>query len=244
MPRYAKPPIREAMIVIQLELPERVGVEELGHLEGVLPAGYRLFQQRHEAQGHFHFEPGGAVSVAAQQKVAGFLYRSADEKYVLQALRDFFLFSRLAPYSHWEAFRDEARRVWEAYRRQMQPRELRKLGLRYINQIDIPEVPGEVEQYFRVYPATPPELAEPLTGLFMQFRCPQPSVRGELVLNQVLIPPAREGVVSIVLDIEVDCIAEVPQSDAGLWQMLEQLRMRKNGIFEASITDRARELFQ
>ncbi len=244
MPRYANAPIREAMVIIQLELPEQADVEELRHLARELPSGYRLFQQRREAEGHFHFEQSGAVSVAAKQQVAGFVYRSADDKYILQALRDFFLFSRLAPYPHWEVFRDEARRVWEAYRRHVNPRKLLKLGLRYINQIDIPEIPGQVEQYFRLYPATPPELAEPLTGLFMQLRSPQPSVRGELIVNQVLVPPARQGVVSIVLDIELDRTQDVPQTEPDIWQTFEQLRKRKNEVFEASITDRARELFR
>jgi len=35
----------------------------------------------------------------------------------------------------------------------------------------------------------------------------------------------------------------IPQNDDGLYNLLNQIHVKKNAVFEACITDRARELF-
>ena len=48
---------------------------------------------------------------------------------------------------------------------------------------------------------------------------------------------------SLLLDIDVSRMDELPQNDEGLWAFVDRIREYKNMIFEACITDRARELF-
>jgi len=36
----------------------------------------------------------------------------------------------------------------------------------------------------------------------------------------------------------------VPQDDEALWELLERMRSKKDAVFEACITDRARETFK
>jgi uncharacterized protein (TIGR04255 family) len=61
-------------------------------------------------------------------------------------------------------------------------------------------------------------------------------------LTQTLVPPPQAGLVSVVLDIEMVCANNVPSDDEAIWKLLNQLRQKKNEIFEACITDAAREL--
>jgi uncharacterized protein (TIGR04255 family) len=51
-------------------------------------------------------------------------------------------------------------------------------------------------------------------------------------------------VVSVVLDIDVFRAIDVPSSEDEIWSLMEHLRTIKNQLFEASITDKARELFR
>ena len=64
------------------------------------------------------------------------------------------------------------------------------------------------------------------------------------LLNEAIIKPAAPEVVSVVLDIDVFRTTDLPDDEEELWKFLEELRQRKNTIFEACITDKARELFQ
>lgn len=77
----------------------------------------------------------------------------------------------------------------------------------------------------------------------MQLRIPDAQISGQTVINQTIVPPAREGVVSIVLDIDVFCDQDVSDDEDAIWRFLERLRVRKNEIFESCITDSSRKLF-
>lgn len=70
----------------------------------------------------------------------------------------------------------------------------------------------------------------------------QEDLRGTLIVQEAVIPPLNSETVSILLDIDLFCEKDVPQNEDELWQLFEQLRVRKNQIFEGCITDRVREL--
>jgi uncharacterized protein (TIGR04255 family) len=65
-----------------------------------------------------------------------------------------------------------------------------------------------------------------------------------LHINENMTEPARPNVASVVLDIEISRRVDVPQAEDGLWTFMEELRAAKNQLFEGSITDKARGLFQ
>jgi uncharacterized protein (TIGR04255 family) len=69
-------------------------------------------------------------------------------------------------------------------------------------------------------------------------------IKGGSVINQTIIEPANPAVVSLVLDIDVFRTVDIPQTDPELWNLFEQLRKKKNEVFEACITDAARRLFR
>ncbi|MFN5625028.1 MAG: TIGR04255 family protein, partial [Planctomyces sp.] len=53
----------------------------------------------------------------------------------------------------------------------------------------------------------------------------------------------KAGCTSVVLDIDLFQDHALPNDEAELWKCFEALHDRKNEIFEACITDAARELF-
>lgn len=75
----------------------------------------------------------------------------------------------------------------------------------------------------------------------MQLQLPQDDIKAMLVLTEAKAqgPPDK---LSILLDIDVFRDTEIPSDEAALWQLLEQFHVRKNEIFEASITDATRRL--
>ena len=75
--------------------------------------------------------------------------------------QDGFSHNRLKPYKDWEAFRSEARRLWNIYRDVVNPEFIEILGLNYINSIGIPSG-VEISDYLRAFIQVPPELPQVL----------------------------------------------------------------------------------
>ena len=189
-------------------------------------------------------EVGDRVAASAKQEHTGYVFTSTDKKQVLQARFDGFTFSRLAPYREWESFRDEARRLWTVYRERTSPAEVLRLAVRYINRFDLPGPNTELKDFFRTTPEISPDLPQTLSSFFLRVVIPQDDLNGQLLINQTIIPPASPDAVSVVLDIDLFRDTEVPDREDGIWQFFEQLHDRKNDVFEACITDRARELIR
>lgn len=241
--RYPNAPITEAIIDIRVELPPGTDVKALEQVQEGLETSYPTKVNRHIAsiQGQI-----GGISAAATASSAhiGYLYTSTDEKRVFQARLDGFTMSRLAPYDRWEPFRNEARRLWDRYRSILKVRRVLRLAVRYVNRIDIPLPIDDLKSYLRTAPEVSSDLPQNLAGYFMQLRIPLSDIHSTLVVNQAVVDSAKPESVSIILDNDLYRTDEVPSTEEDMWDFFEVLRVRKNAVFEACITDSSRELFR
>lgn len=119
-----------------------------------------------------------------------------------------------------------------------------RLAVRYINRIDLPLPVHDLKDYLRTVPEVSPDLPQGLAGYFMQVAIPQEDIKSTVLLNETIVPPAKPDVVSVVLDIDIFRTEDLPSEEEPMWGLFEELRIRKNSVFEACITDRTRELFQ
>jgi uncharacterized protein (TIGR04255 family) len=157
-----------------------------------------------------------------------------------------FVCSRLAPYPSWEAFQPRAARDWNNLKKTTGSIGLARIGLRYINRIDVlvrPNALIRVEDFLNVFPRSPDELGESMTGYTMQIVRPLGTDNCSLVLNSGTVPSPLIGFASFALDLDVYREQNLPRRDDELWALIENIRHHKNRIFESCITDRARALF-
>lgn len=239
---YPNAPITEAIIDLKVELPSGVTVADLEKVQAGQEEAYPTKQDRNLFMGKM--QVGKQVSASASSEHLGYLFKSADEKQIFQARLDGFTMSRLAPYECWETFRDETRRLWDAYRGVVNPEKVVRVAVRYVNRIDMPLPLGDFSDYLRSVPVVSADLPQALAGYFMRLAIPLEDINSRCLLNQAIVEPAAPDVVSVVLDIDVFRTEDLPEDEADLWEFIEELRHRKNAIFEACITDKARELFQ
>lgn len=241
---YSRAPITEAIIDLRVAPRAEVTLEELARVAAGEEAVYPKKEKTFEAMGRMEVGAGQSASASANYRETGFKFTSEDGRLIFQSRIEGFTLSRLAPCERWEPFRDEARRLWKRYREHAGPDRIVRLAVRYINRIDVPADGIDLKQYFRTFPEVSPDLPQQLTGFFMQLRIPQADLPGEALINQTIIPPAREGVSSIVLDVDLFRDKDAPGEEDAIWTFFETLHSRKNDIFEACITDRTRELIQ
>jgi uncharacterized protein (TIGR04255 family) len=239
---YANAPITEAIIDLRVELPAGTRLPELEYVHKRIKDDYPTKIERKLATGSI--EVGLRVSATAQAEQIGFAFTSADKKQTALSLLSGFTFGRQKPYESWDPFRDEARRVWGFYRAIAKPTKVTRLAIRNINRIDIPKAYVELKDYFRTSPEISPDLPQQMDSFFMQAQLSFPDLDSIAIINQTAIPPSVSQTVSIILDIDLQRGQNVPQDEDAIWACFEELRTKKDEIFEACITDASRELFK
>lgn len=216
---------------------------------------YPIVESQYVYQGEGYLEE---VDAPMQQETEhwhnGFRCISGDRRRMFYANLDGFAFSVRAPYEGWEQFRDEARRLWRTYESVSALKYVTRVGVRYINRLDMPrESDGgvRIENYTKIYPEVPdtfPPAGGLMTMFFLQVQVPQPDIGGVVVVNSTPQAPTTERAISVTLDFDLFSErVEEPwdaENDDSIWDFLETLHERKNAIFEASITDETRRLIR
>jgi uncharacterized protein (TIGR04255 family) len=238
---YARAPITEAVIELRFATTfPQTTVED---------AGRRLRDD------YFYLDPESIVQIkfepAAQKaepsaKWSGVRLSSLERVDSVFFRQNTFICSRLAPYTGWGDFFARTVRAWEVWRKSAGHTPLSRIGVRYINRIDIPVenvTLVRLEDYLNVFPKSPADLGAPLSAYAMQVTRPLNADDCVLTLTTATVAPPLIGFVSLVLDLDVFREANLPQRDDDMWDILTRMRGHKNRIFESCITDRARALF-
>lgn len=123
--------------------------------------------------GRSDFGPDGVESRASSEQ-AGHVFRSADELYLLQSRLHGFSFARTAPYAHWEDFSKVAERQWHRYREVARPALAERVGVRYVNSIDVAGDHVEIKDYLRTAVDVLPYLPQVMSSHFLQVVVPLP----------------------------------------------------------------------
>lgn len=237
---FPKAPIKEALIDIQVVLPENSTLEALNSKYVKITDAY----PKHETlqRGQFGWQLNRGKTVQATVDDVGYRYTSSDGKHVVQFRRDGFTFSRLEPYDKWEQMRDEAARLWEHYISACTPTLITRVATRYVNVMKIP-LRAELKQYLTAPPQIPEELNQELSSFLTRIEIREPSIEARGFLTQAL-ESAQDEHAPILLDIDVFMNRQFEVDDETYWTCLEQLRNFKNIVFFESITEQAVELFQ
>jgi uncharacterized protein (TIGR04255 family) len=239
---YDRAPIIEALIDIRCEFPAPPSVEKWIVVEAPLRAKYPVREELMMSQIQM-IPPQG--NPAATHAAAGFRLLSSDRHRIVSVGFGGFTFSWLAPYDRWESLRAEAFDAWRAYLDLLRPTRIGRVGVRFINRIDVPNVNPEgieLDHYFRTAPRIAPELPQQLASFFMRFQLKTKYKNGSLVITETGAAPPVPNVVSIVLDIDAFVEGDPEFTPEEAWNRIDGLRHEKNGAFEACITDRVRDL--
>lgn len=173
----------------------------------------------------------------------GFIFWSSERKRAVQARKDGFSFSQLAPYSNWEELRDEAQQAWLAFCEVAQPAKITRVALRYINRLPLPR-PIAFEEYLLTFPRMGPDFLTSVSGLLMRVVAPAPDDTTVVITEAIDEGRVTAEDIPIILDIDVFKPVELAISDQQeCWKMLEGFRDLKNKAFFDSITEKAGERF-
>jgi uncharacterized protein (TIGR04255 family) len=151
--------------------------------------------------------------------------------------------NQLRPYTHFENWRPLALEMLGLYRQLVKPEGIERLGVRYINRVVIPKPVVRMEDYFRVYPHVPDDLGGAHGSFLLRFELPQSDPAHQMLVTFGSAPAEDPGGWAALLDLyDVLGLAEEPFDVVE--KRLEEAHANIALAFEASVTDRARELFE
>jgi uncharacterized protein (TIGR04255 family) len=194
----------------------------------------------------FQTEPGKTIEGSTRDLGwIGMILKSTDNLRVAQIHREGVSYSRLKPYPNWSIFSREAVELWELYRELTGPLEISRIGVRYINRIDIPITGADLGKYFRQPPQSPPGVTIPFSHFvysdvfsIVEMECSIRLVR----TIQPPLPPVNTSP-GLIVDIDVSTTKALPTDDDIVVQRLTEMRWWKNKIFFATITDNLQRQF-
>lgn len=169
-----------------------------------------------------------------------------DEKALVQVGRDILAVNHLRPYPSWPEFRRLITRALEIYHAVAAPTGYRRISLRYINRIEIPEDgPFEIQKYLKALPQVPDSLPQSFAGWALRTDIPFEQINGVLTLQSGSVldsPLPGKSVFLLDLDFAVLDPELVAIHEAIPW--VDQAHDAVETAFEACITEATRSLFQ
>jgi uncharacterized protein (TIGR04255 family) len=236
-PHLAHAPIAEASIDIQVDAPDLTS-EGLG---AMFQDVKDVFPEKHDRV-EYQFGIDASHAPRNDQKQVGWLAWSVDHSRAIQARPDGFTFSRLPKYQDWSDLRDGARREWGKYAAVAKPRVIRRIGVRFINRIELPRSLNDFEDYFQTFPKIGPTIPQKLVGAFARLLIPFDRAIAS-VTQTFDASSITDTIIPVVLDIDVFLNAEFDPNGDEFWENLDRLRHIKNEVFFGSITEKTKEMF-
>jgi len=242
-PTYLNAPIIEAILDIQVALPQDISLEHLRGLHAKIQHRYPEKRERVAFEGSLKFAfPEKQTVTTGTGKTDGYLFRSAIEGKVVQSRLDGFTFNKLKPYESWMLFSTEAKEMWNSYCDISHPLKITRFSLRYINRIVIP-FNVDTKDYFLTGPEISHSLPQIFRSFFMRLEVSNEKDDSLGIINMASQPADSSGL-PIIFDIDVIRHVDISPDDERLWSSLEELRVFKNRLFFESLTDKAKETFK
>jgi uncharacterized protein (TIGR04255 family) len=239
---YGHAPITEA--VIHLLTSDAVSETERRKVARRLKALYPHSQPLQAI--NININATGGPNVAVEQEPQGFRLTSDDETDIVLIQHNGVVISRLAPYPGWLKFRERAFAAWTEWRAATSNHTVSRIGVRYINRIDIPyanEPMIQPRDYLLFSPEDPGISSAPMQGYVVQItKLTDVPHWLTSVTSTIVSPPPLLSHISILFDIDVFRTEAIPRRDDELWAVVDEARNIKNDIFECCITDRTKEL--
>ena len=242
-PALRNPPIAEAVLEFRAQPTADWNQERIVEiLKERLPDFPELEPQRIVEQ-QFHAEIGKLPQHSTRDLGwLGVMLTSADKLRRAQFQRQGLIYNRLQPYPGWAAFSDEAIQLWRLFRDVAAPSEIARIGLRYINRIELDSRHFDLKDYFREPPQSPQGVTIPFASFFHQELFSDPASEYSIRLLRTIQSSGDDAAFpSLIVDIDVFTNRPIVDVRGMMSIRLDEMRWWKNKFFFATISDTLRE---
>lgn len=233
---YNSPPVVEALCEFQLE---KEDTTLAGVFFGEVETDFPIKEQRSTRKVDINANDQGIVEHQVQT-IDYAVFRSSGKNHLIQVSPSSVSVNFLQPYGGWDIFRDDINRALEVLLHAQGSIRLKRIGMRYINRIEIPRRAFDLEEYFVYRPSMNPDnivLSSFMLGSVLHYE----DERDVCNLQLVSIPADNEHNSCFLLDIDYST-KDYPIEKATEW--VEVAHSHIIDLFEKCITDQLRDLFE
>jgi uncharacterized protein (TIGR04255 family) len=251
---FSNPPIVEAIFHVVVERDNDFNNEALSDYAKYITESFPVFNRMEKRflknDISFNINDPGNITSSISDNLEGYFLSSNDNSKVIQANLNDFSFSKLQPYETWEAFYHEASNFWKKYIEITSVERVKRLGLRYLNRIEIPfdEKNVSLQDYVKIFPEVSDDLSMIISGYFMQISLFSEKYKpSKAIVNQTIGGQETSGdstVIPLIFDIEVFQDVDFVSQDNYIDSIfINNLRLFKNDIFLNGITKKSQKEF-
>lgn len=166
-----------------------------------------------------------------------------DKKILVQLGPRLLVVNALKPYPTWQGFKSHIEMAWTGLQAVLDVSGLQRIGLRYINRIELPPQPAQLAAYFEFYPYVGPHLPQQMASFIVggEFFYSEGRDRSRVQLTSALDSEEKRA---FMLDIDyyLSRPGAVEISHALEW--VEKAHTQIEETFEGCISDSLRALFK
>lgn len=176
--------------------------------------------------------------------VARLQFLREDETALIQIGQNLLVVNQLRPYPTWGKFQEMIKSGLAIYRDVANPKALKRIGLRYINRLEIPEAEVRIEDYILAVPTIPELIPQVFATWIQRVEIPFEDSNGLMVMQSGLIKHEEPNKVVFLLDLDfiILDVRKIKLENATDW--LEKAHDAVEKTFEVCITDKSRALFK
>lgn len=166
---------------------------------------------------------------------------------MVQISRDLLVINQLRPYPEkFDDWKSTVSAMLKTYIEIAKPKNIHKIGVRFINHIVIPTAHVKMESYFRIYPEVPTDLAPHHEEFLLRLNMPPKIPNHNLIITFSTAPVQQSGQHSFMLDLyDILVPKEKDLSNLGIVDdYITEAHTNVEHAFENSITDNARAIFK
>lgn len=240
--KYKNPPIIEAVCEFRLTPDTDWDLTIPGLLYEKLQDEFPKKQARAVQSLKISTDPEGMQQEIRQEQRIALL--TEDGKRFVQLGPHLLSINCLSPYPSWDGFNPFIERAFSTLTETLDIKGLERIGLRYVNLIEIPHQPVRIEDYFQFYPFLGADLPQEIGGF--SIRCVFPFVDGRdscrVQLRQTAPRDSNSTAFILDLDYSLSKPRGIRANESLKW--IGEAHQKVEEIFEGAINDRLRSIFQ
>lgn len=201
-------------------------------------------KQRREIQ-EAKITMGPDTSSAGVQRLPPWMqFLTEDGSLMIQVAENLVVVNQLLPYRHFEKWEQIIYTALNVYNEVALPKKISRIGLRYINRIEIPETITSMEEYFTIYPQLPQSLGDTHGTFLVRVEIPQAELGHTVLITfGTSVPPQPvEGKQTFMLDLYDRNSRPLEPNEAELKKEVQIAHDNVVMAFEDSITNKLREV--
>lgn len=238
---YKNPPIIEALCEFQFEPDSSWDLVIPGLIYEQLRDAFPKRRQAKQLAVDVSASPEGVEQQVRTTNRMQFLRE--DEKALVQVGPHLLAVNHLKPYPSWKEFVPLIERGLRTYCDVVDTDNIHRVGLRYINRIEIPGQGINLADFFKFYPFLGPNLPQEYGSFMVGIDVPYEDSRDILRLQLTRTSVETPDTIAILFDLDYSLVkpGEVALNDVFEWVSVAHHHIEE--AFEAGITDRLRHSF-